>query len=307
MQYVFAVAAFGATALLAWGVLSAIFSEERRVSRRLGELSAYEAAQASVAHPQLSPLSARVVSPAFAAIKREVSGLAPRSYRENLRRRLAIAGNPRGLDADRFVALKALIAVGVAAVSVAFAVFSRAAVSAWLIVLIVSVASYWLPDFWLSAVTDRRKRQIRVALPDVLDMLTIAVEAGLGFDQALSKIIRMAHGPLSREFARMLQEIQAGTDRGTALKRLTERADVPELNAFITAIAQAEQLGIPIANVLRVQAKEMRLTRRQRAEEQAQKTPVKVVFPLILCILPATLIIILGPAVVSIGHVFGAW
>ena len=102
----------------------------------------------------------------------------------------------------------------------------------------------------------------------------------------------------------MLQEIQAGTDRSAALKRMTQRTQVTELNAFVTAIVQAEQLGIPISNVLRVQAKEMRLTRRQRAEEQGQKTPVKIVFPLILCILPATLIVILGPAVVNIGHVF---
>lgn len=133
-------------------------------------------------------------------------------------------------------------------------------------------------------------------------MLTISVEAGLGFDQAIAKIVQMSRGPLAEEFARMLQEIQAGASRSDALKRMTTRTEVQELNTFATAIVQAEQLGIPIANVLRVQSKEMRLVRRQHAEEQAQKTPVKIVFPLVLCILPATLIVILGPAVLSIAQ-----
>jgi tight adherence protein C len=139
----------------------------------------------------------------------------------------------------------------------------------------------------------------------MLDMLTISVEAGLGFDQAMAKLVRNSTGPLAKEFARMLQEVQAGVERNQALRHMAQRADVSDLNAFITAIIQADVFGVSVSSVLRTQAKEMRLKRRQYAEEQAQKAPVKLVFPLILCILPATILVILGPAVVSIGRAFG--
>ncbi|MBN2848224.1 MAG: type II secretion system F family protein, partial [Coriobacteriia bacterium] len=235
-------------------------------------------------------------------VRENIGAAAPKGVRDRIRQQLLLAGDPGGMDVGRFLGIKALSAVCVTGLVLAVAVVSRASALTWLAALVVCVASYWLPDAWLSSAVSRRQHQLRIELPDMLDMLTISVEAGLGFDQAIAKIVRMSHGPLAHEFARMLQEIQAGSSRGDALKRVTGRTDVPELNTFATAVVQAEQLGIPIANVLRVQSKEMRLTRRQRAEEQAQKTPVKIVFPLVLCILPATLIVILGPAVVSIAR-----
>lgn len=302
-----AVFAFFAVGLLAWAGLSAVFSDERTVMKRLSGLTSYESSQAAAAHPQLKPFSQRVLAPGGEQVKLALGSIAPAEYRGRVRQKLTLAGSPRGMDADRFVVIKLLVVVAVGALALAVAVFINASALQWLLLAALSVASFWLPDLWLSSAVSARQKQIRLALPDMLDMLTISVEAGLGFDQAISKIVRTSHGPLSEEFGRMLQEIQAGTDRPSALKRMTARTEVPELNAFVTAIVQAEQLGIPVANVLRVQAKEMRLTRRQRAEEQGQKTPVKIVFPLILCILPATLIVILGPAAVSIGKVFGAW
>ncbi len=302
MQYLFATVLFLAVGLLAWVALSLVFSDERMVSRRLEGLSAYEVAEAGVAHPQLRPFSDRVLSPGWSRMREDLTAMTPHATREHLRHRLLLAGNPRGIDVGRFLGIKVFGAVGVTAFVVALAVVLRASLLGWILGIALSVFSYWLPDVWLSSAISRRQRRIRIALPDMLDMLTISVEAGLGFDQAVAKIVRMSRGPLAEEFARMLQEIQAGASRGDALKRMTARTDVQELNTFATAIVQAEQLGIPVANVLRVQAREMRLVRRQRAEEQAQKTPVKIVFPLVLCILPATLIVILGPALLSIAR-----
>lgn len=302
MQYLFATVLFLAVGLLAWVALSLVFSDERMVSRRLEGLSAYEVAEAGVAHPQLRPFSDRVLSPGWSRMREDLTAMTPHATREHLRHRLLLAGNPRGIDVGRFLGIKVFGAVGVTAFVVALAVVLRASLLGWILGIALSAFSYWLPDVWLSSAISRRQRRIRIVLPDMLDMLTISVEAGLGFDQAVAKIVRMSRGPLAEEFARMLQEIQAGASRGDALKRMTARTDVQELNTFATAIVQAEQLGIPVANVLRVQAKEMRLVRRQRAEEQAQKTPVKIVFPLVLCILPATLIVILGPALISIAR-----
>jgi len=302
MPYLFATVLFLAVGLLVWVVLSSVFSDERVVSRRLEGLSAYEVAEAGVAHPQLRPFSDRVLSPGWSRMREGLTAMTPHATREQLRHRLLLAGNPRGIDVGRFLAIKVLGAVGVTALIIALAVVFRASPLGWILGIALSVLSYWLPDVWLSSAISRRQRRIRLALPDMLDMLTISVEAGLGFDQAVAKIVRMSRGPLAEEFARMLQEIQAGASRGDALKRMTARTDVQELNTFATAIVQAEQLGIPVANVMRVQAREMRLVRRQRAEEQAQKTPVKIVFPLVLCILPATLIVILGPALLSIAR-----
>jgi tight adherence protein C len=142
-------------------------------------------------------------------------------------------------------------------------------------------------------------------MPDMMDMLMISVEAGLGFDAAVSKYVGNNTGPLSQEFRIVLSEIQAGMSRREALRHAADRTEVPELSAFVMAMVQADIFGISVANVLRGQSHEMRLRRRQLAEEIAQKAPAKMVFPLIICILPATLIVLMGPAVIQIGRTFG--
>ena len=144
-------------------------------------------------------------------------------------------------------------------------------------------------------------------MPDALDLLVISVESGLGFDAALSQVARNTTGPLADEFFRVLQEMQLGTSRAEALRALAERTDVNDLRGFITAMVQADQLGIPIANVLRIQAREMRIRRSQRAEETAMKVPVKILFPLIFCILPALFIVIIGPAAIQIIKSFSTF
>ena len=160
------------------------------------------------------------------------------------------------------------------------------------------------PNLYLYQLGYDRTDKIQRALPDALDLLTISVESGLGFDAALSQVARNTDGPLAEEFARVLQEMQIGLGRGAALRALGERTHVAELKGFVSAMVQADALGIPIAQVLRVQSREIRTKRRQRAEEQAQKVAIKILIPLIFCILPCLFIAVLGPAVIGIMDAF---
>jgi tight adherence protein C len=306
MGYAVGLAVFIAVFAVAWIVLDSLFSERRKVVRRLGQLSAYERSQASQVEPLLRPFGERVLRPVGSGLARGARLFSPSGYRNKLGLRMAAAGHPRGMSADRFLTAKALAVLGVVGFLLAVALVASSSIRATIVLLIIFVpAAFFLPDLWLSLVTTERKNLIRKALPDMLDMLTISVEAGLGFDAAIAKLIKNTSGPLSKEFGRMLQEIQAGVSRKDALKHLSERTDVSELNSFIMAMIQADVFGVSIGSVLRTQAKEMRVKRRQSAEERAQKAPVKIVFPLVLCILPATLIVVLGPAILSVGAAFG--
>ncbi|MCX8007236.1 MAG: type II secretion system F family protein [Coriobacteriia bacterium] len=299
------VLAGAAAALAGYAFLDVFFGEQRRVQRRLEQLSEFEARSAVEAEPVLGPFSERVLRPAARRLSTAVSALAPRAYLQRLKRRLDLAGMS-DVDPEAVLALKVLPAIAAAAVVVAStAVTGRGAGRAIAGASLLAALAFFAPDLVLRQRRAARQKAIRLALPDLLDMLTISVEAGLGFDAALAKLVQNSSGPLAEEFARMLAEIQAGLPRPEAFRRLSERAGVPEVAAFASSIVQADVFGVSIAGVLRTQARELRTRRRQKAEEQAQKAPVKMVFPLVLCILPVTLIIILGPAIISIGRAFG--
>ena len=226
--------------------------------------------------------------------------LSPAGIATVMQRRLDVAGNPTGWTTDRMLAVKGLGLIGLGIIGALFGIRHPE-------LLIVggglgAVVGFFLPDLLLHNTGLRRQQQIPRALPDALDMLTICVEAGLGFDAALAQVARNTPGPLAGEFARVLQEMQIGKSRTEAMRAMGERTTVPELRAFVSAMVQAAELGIPVAHVLREQAKEMRIRRRQRAEAQAQKVPVKITFPLILCLFPGLLVIVLGPGVIQIAH-----
>jgi len=300
-----ALAGLGA-GLLGFTLLDLLFSEERRVKRRLAGLTEYEQQQAAEAEPLLKSFRDRVAGPAGSRLADGLRSLVPTAYAERVGVRLVRAGNPRNLDVSGFIGYKVVTAAVAYATSVlVYSLLRGFGTSALLVSALAGLVSFFIPDMLLHSAIGRRQLSIRRALPDMLDMLTISVEAGLGFDQAVAKLVSNSHGPLAEEFSRMLQEIQAGIARPDAYRHLADRTDVPEVSTFVTSMVQADVFGISVATVLRAQAKEMRVKRRQRAEEIAQKAPVKIVFPLVLCILPATLIVLLGPALVSIGRAFG--
>ncbi|NLY56774.1 MAG: type II secretion system F family protein [Firmicutes bacterium] len=245
------------------------------------------------------PFVKRLIRPVLKRVARSAAKLAPEEQRERLRNQLALAGYPAGLQVADFLAVKAILAVslGVLGYLLLKEVLPAQALSA---ALATGILGYIGPDFLLQNAVRQRQKMIRKALPDVIDLLTVSVEAGLGFDSALAKVIEKMEGPLIGEFSRTLQDMRLGKPRRTALRDLAERTKVDDLATFVTALVQADQLGVSIAKVLRVQSEQMRTRRRQRAEEQALKAPVKMLFPLIIFIFPTIFIILLGPAAIRV-------
>lgn len=275
-------------------------TQRQQVSRSLAALDALGIKPRAAAHDLDKPLRERVVDPLVARLSRIGTRFSPRKASRSLRHRLELAGSPIRWDVDRVLAFKMLgLIVGVVAGIALPAALGAGFTVIVGIAIVLTLLGYFAPDIVLYQAAYNRNEQIRRDLPDSMDLLTISVEAGLPFDSALSQVARNTRGPLADELFRVLQEMQIGLSRTEALRGLTERTNVVELRGFVTAMLQADQFGIPIASVLRVQAKEMRVKRSQRAEEKAQKVPVKILFPLILCILPALFVVILGPAVIS--------
>ncbi|GAB4068334.1 type II secretion system F family protein [Angustibacter speluncae] len=249
------------------------------------------------------PARERLVDPVLRAGLGLGRRLTPSGQQARLQHRLDIAGNPGTWTPERVLASKgAGLLVGVllgAFMLLKTGVFPGLA---WLGGF--AAVGFWMPDLLLYNSGLKRQQSLQRSTPDALDMLTVCVEAGLGFDAALAHVARNTSGPIAGEFARILQEMQIGKSRVEAFQALTERTTVPELHTLVSALVQADKLGIPVANVLRSQAHEMRTKRRQRAEEQAQKVPVKILFPLVLCVFPALFVVILGPAGIQIARTF---
>jgi tight adherence protein C len=244
----------------------------------------------------------RAVRPAIKSLASRARRLTPAGVIEKLDHRLRLAGAPAGWTLERVLALK--VVVGVLGLLVAiFYLTTELSGLSLLLAAVVGLGGYVVPDLILWGRAQERQRFIAVALPDTLDQMTISVEAGLGFDAALQRVATNTHGPLAQELGRVLNEVKLGANRQQALQNLVERTDVPELRHFVYAIRQAEDFGLPVAKVLRIQAAELRIKRRQSAEERALKMPVKIVFPLVLCIFPALFIILLGPAIIRISEV----
>jgi tight adherence protein C len=221
--------------------------------------------------------------------------------------RLAMAGNPGNLRTVDFLGLKVVVAGATAGVVVlVLGIIAGDFAFAILAGTVSAVIGFFAPDFWLSRRIKKRKKAILLAIPDTLDLLTISVRAGLGFDAALAKVVEKTQSPLADEFQRTLAEIRVGKTRREALRDVVARTQVPALTTFIGAIIQAEQLGVSISKVLQVQSEQLRIERRQRAEEMAAKAPIKMLFPLVGCIFPSMFIVILGPAIILIAANMGS-
>ncbi len=242
----------------------------------------------------------RAIAPALAKLMKLMRRLTPKGWTEQMEQRIAMAGLNQKWSAERVLLLKA---VGLILGSLyAFKNLTGGidGIKGMLMVVAPAPLGFFLPDILIKNNADKRQKQIQLQLPDFLDQITVGVEAGLGLDAAMARTAKSNNGPLAEEFRRTLQHVQAGLSRGEALRGLANRNKVVELRQFVASILQAEQFGIPMAQVLRVQAGEQRRKRRQRAEEKAMKLPVKVLFPLVLCILPALFVVLIGPAALSI-------
>jgi tight adherence protein C len=290
---------------IALATFGAITAERQQVGRSLAAVQAIRAAPSSMVQELDRPFRQRVVTPALDRLTLLGRRFAPSDHMDRIRHRLELAGNPPRWDVDRVLATKMLgLIVGVV-VGIGVPILLGASVLTTAgVAVAAALAGFFATNLWLYQLAYDRREQMQRELPDALDLLTISVEAGLAFDAALSQVARNTTGPLAEELFRVLQEMQIGLGRSDALRALAERSDLPELRVFVTAMVQADSFGIPVSSVLRVQAREMRIKRSQRAEELAQKVPVKILFPLIFCILPALFVVILGPAAITIFHSF---
>jgi tight adherence protein C len=288
-----------------FATVGGLTAERSGVSRSIAVLEALTAAPKEMKEELDQPFTERVLFPLLARVQRIGNRLSPDDAGDRVRAKLDSAGNPPGWTVERVLAGKI---VGFGAALVMSLLIALAMGLSFLpmlgFVVLVSLAGYMAPNMYLYQRTYDRTEQLRRALPDSIDLLTISVESGLGFDAAVAQVARNTDGPLGEEFARLLQEMQIGRGRSDALRSMADRCDLPDLRSFVSAMVQADAFGVPVGQVLRVQSDEMRLKRRQWAEEKAQKVPVKILVPLIFCILPCLFIAVLGPAGISIMNNF---
>jgi len=248
------------------------------------------------------PFAERVLVPLLEGLANLATRVNPQEGMQNIQHSLDLAGNPYDWSPMQFLGFRLLAALLLGGLGVVVLVIARQMALARRIILVgvMAVGGYYLPSLWLKSKTSSRQREITRSMPDALDLLTICVEAGLGFDGAIARVAEKWDNELGREFRRVLQEVQLGKLRREALRNMAERIEVPEVSTFVAAIIQAEELGVSIAKVLRIQAEEMRRRRRQRAEELARQAPIKMLPAIAFLIFPAIFIVLLGPAVIRI-------
>jgi tight adherence protein C len=270
------------------------------VQARLSQLGSMQAKTLEELELQ-QPIFERTLRPLATRLSGVAQRFASPQKVSRTEKRLSMAGNPGDLRTIDFLGLKFVVAAILALIFFVVGLLTGSAAFGFVAALALGGLGFFFPEIWLSRRIKKRQKQVLLAVPDTLDLLTISVRAGLSFDGALAKVVEKVKGPLSEEFRRALAEVRVGKARRDALRDIVGRTDVPALSNFIGAIVQAEQLGVPIAKVLQVQSEQLRIERRQRAEEAAAKAPIKMLFPLVGCIFPSMFIVILGPAVILIA------
>jgi tight adherence protein C len=294
-----------AIALIVYTIFSQL-NEKAVVRDSLRQLDGYEVENVRD-QELLVPFSQRAVAPVLSGLTGVGRRFTPVGYVDNVRKKFIFSGNGTADAIDRFLAIRVIT---VALVPVIFIVmylwnpFNLEGLVQFVAFVLLSFALLVGPDAILSRRVEERQHAMQVQLPDVLDLLTISVEAGLGFEQALDRTVASVPGALSDEFARMLGEVRAGASRADAMRALEQRTNVPEVRSFVLAILQADTFGVSIGRVLRAQSEEMRIKRRQLAEERAQKAPVKMLIPMVFCVFPALFVVVLGPAIINISEAF---
>jgi tight adherence protein C len=302
--------AFATLSILLVVIGVGLLGRDKTVSERLNLYLAGESNEpVTLAQLELSkPFSERVILPMIKGAARIFSWMWPQNRINVLRTRLAMAGNPSGITAGDFVGVKGIALVLVLGVAVLFGFLTQYPLNYFslLMLMILGVCGFFLPDVWLSRRIKQRQQGLLNALPDALDMLTIAIEAGLSFENALQEIAVKWDNELSREFTRVLRDIGMGQSRRQSLIGLSDRTGVQDIVSFVASLNQAEELGVSIGRVLSVQAEELRVRRRQRAQERANQAPIKIMFPLVFLIFPSIFAVLLGPAVPQLLRSFGS-
>jgi tight adherence protein C len=282
-------------------------AQERVVVRAsLRALEGYEATVDNMRDQEmLGSFQDRVVAPVSAWLTGLGNRFLPAGYAEQSRKKLVLAGNTSATAYDTFLAIRVLT-LFLLPLSFFFtkAMFPAGGKMFMGVFGMLALVLLLGPDAIVNRRVAERQHAIQVKLPDMLDLLTISVEAGLGFEQALDRTIASVPGPLADEFIRMLGEVRAGASRSDAMRALDERIDVPEVRSFVLAVLQADTFGISIGRMLRAQADEMRIKRRQLAQERAQKAPVKMLVPMVFCIFPALFVVVIGPAIINLKKNF---
>lgn len=292
-----------ALALAVWALLTQA-DEKSTMRASLRQLDGYEVD--NVRDQQLlKPMKERALVPLMGGLTGLGRRFTPVGYVNNVRKKYGALGAVGTDSVDRFLAVRVVTVCLIPVVFIlTFFVLQPPGLLKPGSFLLISLGLLLGPDASLNRKVEERAHAIQVSLPDVLDLLVISVEAGLGFEQALDRTVASVPGPLTEEFSRMLGEVRAGASRGDAMRHLDSRCDVAELRSFVLAIIQADTFGVSIGRVLRSQADEMRIKRRQLAQEKAQKAPVKMLIPMVFCVFPALFVIVLGPAVLNIMNNF---
>ncbi len=246
------------------------------------------------------PFSERILQPLLERASQFVTRFTPQKTLEQTRYKLELAGRPGDLTPDKFWGIRALAAGGLGAFIFFIMTMGGQVSKGFMYGFGAGMFGFLFPGIWLGSKISARQNAVLRALPDALDLLTICVEAGLGFDAAMNKVNEKWDDPLSQEFGRVIQEIQLGKARRDALRDMSARMDVADVTSFIAAIIQTEQLGVSISKVLGIQSKQMRMKRRQRAEEKAHQAPIKMLFPMVFLIFPAVYLVLLGPAALKV-------
>lgn len=298
---------FLAAALIFVAVHKLLFGRRLEMSRRAAEVVG-QRQTGSIREKELSePIMKRVFRPLLKSLVRPASRMLPSEKEASISARLTRAGKPGGIGPREFMALKLILAVLLPALAFLAVPFLNLQPTGRFMAITAAVAAGWIfPDLYLGQKISQRKNEVVRSLPDVLDLITVSVEAGMGFDGALLKVVEKVKGVLASEFNIVLQESKMGKSRREALRDMADRIGVDDLSTFVGSIIMAEQLGIGISNVLRLQSAEIRRKRRQRAEEKAMKAPVKMLLPMVVCIFPAIFVVLLGPAAISLYKSFVA-
>lgn len=286
--------------ILFWGLYS-MSATTATIQERLEE---YGARPLTLEEIELSqPFSERVVKPLLRSLAKAVTRFTPKTLMENTSRQLEKAGNPYNWTATEFMGLRVLAGILLSLVGLLLTRMAKVPASRGLVFFVLlGLLGFAIPSFWLGQKISARKKEILKTLPDAMDLITVSIEAGLGFDQALKRVAEKWDNELAREFARYLGEVGIGRARHEALRDMSARIDLPEFTSFVASIIQAEELGASIAKVMRIQSNQMRIRRRQRAEELARQAPIKMIVILAFFIFPTIFIVLLGPGLIIIKN-----